>query len=81
MDNNNWSDSLKRRMEAHTEAPPAGLWGDIERRMELAAAARVRRRRVLSWSIGSGVAAAVALLLVFVSVMMFPLMSSVLDSP
>lgn len=60
-----WRDILSRMMEAHREAPPDGLWDDIERALDRAAARRSRRRRIFYWSSGSAAAAAVAALFFF----------------
>lgn len=58
---NRWLDSLRRRMEAHTETPPAGLWEDTERALDRVAAFAVRskRRRMLIWGTSTGAAASV----------------------
>lgn len=56
-------DGLRRRMEAHLEVPPDGLWDEIEREMDRRAQAAARRRLALSWSIGSAAAAVVVFFL------------------
>jgi hypothetical protein len=70
--NDQWSDSLRRRIEAHEEtrggvrdeAPFLGLWDDIERAMDLRQRALRNRRRAMVWSVCT-VAAASLLLFVF----------------
>ncbi len=59
--NDKWYDNLRGRMEAHREIPPEGLWDDIERAMDRAAAFRSRRRRILYWGGGAAAAAVTAL--------------------
>lgn len=61
--NNHWSDNLRKRMEAHEEPAPDGLWKDIEQAMISKPALDVlqKRRSLFLWARRMGAVAAVVL--------------------
>lgn len=61
--NNHWSDNLRKRMEAHEEPAPDGLWKDIEQAMISKPALDVlqKRRYLFLWAKRMGAVAAVIL--------------------
>ena len=66
--NRNWSDNLCKRMEAHEEPSPEGLWEDIEQIImkEHPIQSPSKQKKILLWGKRIGAAAAVVLVILFV---------------
>lgn len=73
--NNQWTDNLRKRMEAHEEPSPDGLWEDIERivtqefpfpTVEHPVQSPSGQKKVLLWAKRIGAAAAILVVLLFV---------------
>lgn len=73
--NSQWSDNLRKRMEAHEEPSPDGLWEDIEQIVTKELPFRTRehpvqspsgQKKILLWAKKIGAVAAILLILLFV---------------
>lgn len=73
--NSQWSDNLRKRMEAHEEPSPDGLWEDIEQTVtkelpfrtgELPVQSSSRQKRALLWAKRISAVAAILLVLLFI---------------
>lgn len=65
---NQWSDNLRKRMEAHQEPSPEGLWEDIEQMIEQEGSISTlpKQNKILLWSKRLGAVAAIILAILFI---------------
>ncbi|MFV0417329.1 MAG: outer membrane beta-barrel protein [Dysgonomonas sp.] len=66
--NKRWSDNLHRRMDAHKEPSPEGLWEDIEQIMKREGSVfpKAKQNKILLWGKRIGAVAAIVLAMLFI---------------